>query len=359
MSPGEPFDLEPEREEPPLDWTDSQTSNRVEESRMPPVRPGLRRTLPVYGIGRGAARSSRVTGWTRYLLWPVSPTFYYVVGLLSALGMLFIFFNPAFGSRADAWWFDVVRASAPLPWRGEFAGVATTLVLSIVGATVGLWLGRWRYRPAFMALVFAVPMLSPPWNQRALLGNYWVLGVALVGGVLLSAARRRRRGHLFAACLLLAGLLFVPWGGAVSKDNAGIGFVPWSYGNAVADEDPESLAYKSLATEALASIRSPEPAPERTLFQSTHAPEFGILGLGMLALGLLAWMGLGGAWVRWAAGALLLGTYAWMTAAVVASGWDGWQGGAQAWADAFHGSSIAFLLPLAAAVSELREPDEA
>lgn len=347
------FDLEPEQDESPLDWQVPAEEGPHADPRLPPPRTGLRRSRRGSASGGGDAgqEDQTATGRSRYFRWLISPTFYYVVGLLGALGLLLVCFNPEFGIVSRMWWIDALQESGPRLYESTAASLAAALVLCIVGATIGLWLKRWRYRPAFMLLVFSIPFLSSGMALYGPLALYWLIGAAVLGGVLLSPARRGRRGHLLAATLLLAGLLFVPWGEVVGKDRR-FSFPAWAYASAPASEADHHVGYVSPATMVWDALQGEGDWDDLHLLSMT-------LGLAILALGLIAWMGLGGTWVRWAAGALLLGIYSWITAkSMMASGWDGWQAGAAVWGQALQHGALLLFLPLAAAVSEARAPGD-
>ena len=260
--------------------------------------------------------------------WLLSPTFYYAIATATALACLLVWFNPTFGIAMESWpWAAVAYVGQP----DLSAPAAVTLValgLASVGGLLGFLFGDRAARPAWMTTVFLLPFLAGQQPQALLL-----LPAAFLAGILLSGAPpRARRGHLFTALVVLGGLLFFP-----------------------TTQTPGD-SYASVGTAALEHARSFSDMPGSALAAAASLlPAF--LSLALLTIGGLAWMGLGGGYIRWVTATVVLLAYALGCVA----GWDAgselpglalWQAHAVGWASALYGSSLALLLPLMAAVCE-------
>jgi hypothetical protein len=320
MSTGIPFELE-----------DLEPEDGFHDPTLPPRRAGLRRTR----LPRRPEESPLLAPTTAplWLRWITAPTFYYLAGTLVAVGLLLASFNPSFGESLQAWPQEAWGAlGVPTSWSPTDLKLVA-LTLASLGGLIGLCLGARPIRPIWMAVTFSLPLLVHA--SRAL---PVMLAVAALAGVLLSRVpAERRRGWLLAALVLVGGLLFLPL--------AESGALP----------DEEAGAYRSAALEALQSARSVEAVSDLSP-QAASVLSSVFLALALLTLGSLAWMGLGGPYIHWTTGVLVLGTFVlWGIGA-----WSGSLGdpgpqteGVLRWARSFW--LISYLLPflpLCAAVCE-------
>jgi hypothetical protein len=307
---------------------DLESDNGFHDPSLPPPREGLRRTRQAAppGDDESVDPGPAPAGW---IGWVIAPTVYYFIATLSALAALFIWFNPTFGFALSKWPWEAVQHIGRPELPAHIAVALTGLIAASVGGLIGLGLGPRRIRPGWMATVFLLLLLTGDPSQDLLL-----IPVAFLAGILLSGAPpRRRRGHLFACLLVLGGVLLMPL------------------------DAPSGAPYASIATEALQQVKALTEF-EGSWLTWVQPLNPVLLALSILTLGGLAWMGLGGPYVRWLTGGLLLASFilgsfaGWHDQTGALAQLQGWQAGASSWAAELQGNALALLLPLSAAVCE-------
>ncbi|MDJ0522132.1 MAG: hypothetical protein QNJ90_08675 [Planctomycetota bacterium] len=342
------FDLEPKDEAP---------ATTPEEPRAAPAAPApaLKRTSRRVRAERPSKRSSvpdeaEAAGGgkaARFLGWIVSPTFYYLLGFLTGVGVLLVLYNPHWGAYLRAWPHEVLGLGG-----GEFAwNPQTTRIITLLAVVLAFAIalvmrpGRGRSFIVLFAMVLALLRFEPP--ATGLHPYMLAVTMALVGGMLLvvPASTPGRRVLLLVGVFLLAAHMFLP------SEQTRI------------REAPLQGTYHSAALVTVNHYVSP---PEGMIEESgllmmllRRLPS--ACGLLLLAVGLLSLIGLGGRWVRWTAGSLLvlavLGSlvslYNTGTDWPTYVGLDAWKAGVSHVADRWFPWSMACLLGLAGALSEI------
>ena len=296
------------------------------DPHLPPPRPGLQRTRepPPRRLPNDPPPDPLVN-------WILAPTTYYLIATLTATAGLFAWFNPTFGLAMEAWPWEAIGFIGKADLPASSAVLLVGLFLASLGGLIGCCFGRRALRPGWMATAFLLPYLARPDAS-----DLFLLPAAFTAGILMSGAPpRARRGHLFSSLVVLGGALFFPLPAAAGAP------------------------YASIATSAIETVRAFGDGSTSTLAATADLIPV-VVALGILTLGGLAWMGLGGNYIRWSLGILLLVGYAIVAASGIDGGaplatraeLSGWQAGLVGFAETFRGAGLALLLPLTAAVCE-------
>jgi hypothetical protein len=351
MSDEHPFEVEPPGPEPGPD--------------VAPAAP--KRSSPVARRRRQARRRSRLAaeeaapkpkGWLRRLATPlVSPTFYYLLGLLSVAGVALVLNNPYFGSVSKAWPHEMFGlGDTPFAWDGATVELIAFVLLALA-YLIALCTrsGPWRATLVLVASVLAfVTFEGSPSALIYYVGP--VLVAALAGALVARAFHPGRTSRVFLVALLVLGAwLFLPWNDARVKARGLSGeYQCTACATVGALVDPP--AAEPAVPDPYALEADENGIPERLM--ENLVPVVACL---LFLAGLLVLCGAGGRWAHWAAGSLLLLLWLGTALALYLQGPDGadagglpaWQSGLQHWAERWYWNYLAYALPLAGAVAEL------
>jgi len=357
MTSEHPFDLEPTGASPgnedlapgeaELDWREREGA-APRRRRRKAGRPARRSRSP----GTHLTKEGSPGKLGRLLGWIVAPTFYYLLGFFSLVALILALFNPVFGVVSRQWPHEVLGlGDSPFVW-GPDAARATTLLATLLGYVIALLMRPGPGRGVVVVLGTAISWLAFQ-PEPSVLGYFMLpIVVALVAGALFSSggtprSRRRTRQLLFVGLVLLGAQLFLPW-------------------------DPGRLSRQRVEQPYVSTMSSTIDLymnPPWDFLQETDSGYLELIGLHLPAtaaalmwlLGLLALLGLGRRWVRWAAGILLLILYfgvAWRfyghgPSDPLLYNLDKWQIGAAGWAEHWYSHALAYALPFAAGCSEM------
>lgn len=298
------------------------------ESVEPPkrTRAALRRTRPerTAAAAAGGGRAAGLFGWL------VSPGVYLALGCVFSAGLLLCLYNPSWGAFEARWPHEVYALEDGLFVFGPADAHVTALLLAALGCLAALFCKPGPVRGTIAAVgAGALVAAYAPDRASDLWQPAWLpfLGIAAIAGALVARAgtqvEGRRRILLGAGVVALGAALFFPAGGT---------------------------AYASPGLDHIDAL--------------TGGTDFGALvsslplsvGLVLLAVGLLAGLGLGGAWARWTAGGLIL-------VLALAAPLDGYFGGSGSWSERLGALASAevrapwvWLLPLTAALASWLQP---
>ena len=310
MTNGHPFDIEPPK--------------RTRSTRPAPRREKAAAAAPETSLDRGVAG---------FFAWLVAPGLYLALGFVLAAGFLLCLYNPAWGALEARWPHEVFGLENGLFVFGPEDAHVTALLLTALGCLVALFC---RPGPARGAVaVFGAAGLAAAYGPSGgsdLWAPAWVpmLAIAAVGAALVARTgaqvEGRRRMLLAAGTVALAATLFFPAGG---------------------------LAYASPGLDHLDAMTDGTDLAEIVATLPVA------VGLALLAVGLAALVGLGGAWARWAAGALLLILALTVPVHSLLSGDGGWTERLAALARAEFRAPWVWLLPMGAGLADLMRPRRA
>ncbi len=279
----------------------------------------------------------------RFLGWIVAQRFYYAASFFITTGVLLALYNPSWGAAAKAWPHEALGLGGTCAWDLATARLLALVVLALalLVATFGKT-GRWRGALVVIAACLVITAYQDVGPFAA------VGGLALAGGALLTPRGARRTAVLSVGLALLAAHLFMPW--AAERFTRGIDIAP---------------SYQATAFDTIDALAAPKDGVveakgwDGIIFEHLE-PAIALL---LAAIGLLALVGAGGRWARWAAGALLVllcvGTLAQRYLEGAAGADDALQAGAVAAAGGWFALAAAYVLGLAAAVADLAVDREA
>ncbi len=309
---------------------------------------GKRRDAKKARRGDAASTAAPTGGVLKFLGWIVSPTFYYAVGFVFSVVLLLSLYNPTWGVLAKVWPHDVLGAG---PFAFEW-NEHTTRILALLSLTVATCLallmkpGRTRGIIVLAALTLVLSRFQPLASN--LYGHILPIAIALTAGALL-VRRRTGRTVLFLGVVLVAGQMLMPWDSARAMR-----------------KNQVSSAYVSTLQTTIDYYGNP---PEEFL-QDGGWPRVVMqllpqtIGLAILAIGLLALLGLGGRWARWTAGCLMLLVFVGPLIHMWLAGLDrgnpddlsAWQLGLGQIARELHASAMAYALLIAGVVADIGRP---
>ncbi len=313
----------PQRREPPPALKRTSTRKRVERPKRTP-----RSTAPAGGGGGKLAR------WLR---WMVSPRFYYGLGFLLTGYAVYALYNPGWGAMARMWPHEALGIDGTFAWNLATAQLVALIVLALV-LLVATFLPAGRKRGMLVAICSGLVLVSFSDGAQPVA----LAGLALTGGALLAPLGSRRGALLMIGLGLLAAHLFMPW--APERFTRGIDLAP---------------GYQATAFDTIDALAAPKAGvveakgwPRLILERSEP-----IVALLLAGVGLLALVGAGGRWARWATGALLLFLCAGTLAHLYCGGAEGsdeaYQAGISAIALAWFGLAAAYVLNLGGAVADI------
>lgn len=323
------LDLEPEPKPEP------------KPQREPP--PALKRTSTRKRVARpqrasrSAAPETKGGKLARWLRWIVSPRFYYSLGFLLTGYAIYALYNPGWGAMARMWPHEALGIEGTFTWDLATAQLLTLIVLALA-LLVASFMRAGHRRGVLVAVCSGLVLVSFGTGAQPVA----LAGLALTGGALLAPRGARRAALLMIGLGLLAAHLFMPW--APGRFTRGIDLAP---------------SYQATAFDTIDALAAPKPGVveargwPRMILERIEP----LVALLLAAVGLLALVGAGGRWARWAAGVLLLllcgGALAELYRGGAEGAEDAYQAGISAIALAWFGLAAAYVLNLGGAVADL------
>lgn len=229
-----------------------------------------------------------------------TPRMLLVLGFLVLAGLTLACFNPDGGAVVEAWPHAVLAAGA---WRPE-AMLAGTYLALLGMLLVAVFLRDVRRRGLLVVFATGLALIaSAPTTGRV--HDAWLLplAAALVAGLLMGRGRGVvARGPLLAALIVLAGLLFMPWGARQRPPRV----LPGGYASTATVHVEEIRRGTQQIT--VAAPRAPHAAPRKLVFTLSGRTTLAawwlptLAGLLLLGIGVLSLATTAG----WARGVALL-----------------------------------------------------